>query len=102
MRAQPRIDFETDVQLDGDGVTLTGRTADLSQGGTFVAVEQALPVGARVELSIRLPGVRGVCHIPSIVRWSRVDRGIGLQFERLRPIEVWAINRIVRSTARSA
>jgi len=102
MRAQPRVEFEVDVQLDGDGVQLTGRTADLSPGGAFVVIDQLLPIGERVDLSMRLPGVRGVCRIPSIVRWSRVDRGVGLQFESLRPIEVWAINRIVRSAARSA
>ena len=102
MRAQPRVDFVTDVQLSSGDIRLDGRTADLSQGGAFVEVEQVLPIGTRVELSIRLPGVRGICLIPSIVRWSSVDRGVGLQFESLRPIEVWAINRVIRSTARSA
>jgi len=102
MRAQPRIEFETEVRLGWPGRSLAGRTADISQGGVFVAVDAGPPVGTRVVLEIRLPGVPDVCHIPSIVRWSSVDRGVGLQFERLRPIEVWALNRIVRSAAISA
>ena len=102
MRAQPRVEFETDVQLDIGEIALAGRTADISQGGAFVEVEPAPPIGSRVELSITLPGVPDVCRIPSVVRWVRTDKGVGLQFERLRPIEVWAINRIIRSTAISA
>lgn len=96
------MDFETDVQLGLGGTALAGRTADISRGGAFVMVEPVPPIGTRIELLIRLPGVPDVCRIPSIVRWSSVDRGVGLQFERLRPIEVWAINSIVRSAALSA
>jgi hypothetical protein len=102
MRAQPRVQFETEVELDLGRTRLVGRTADIGQGGAFVVVNPVPPVGTSVDLLVRLPGVPDVCRIPSIVRWTRADGGVGLQFERLRPIEVWAINRIVRSTAISA
>lgn len=102
MRAQPRIEFQTDVQLDIGENSLPGRTTDISRGGAFVAVEPAPPVGTRLELQIRLPGVPDICRIPCIVRWTSIDRGVGVQFQRLRPIEVWALNRLARSTALSA
>jgi hypothetical protein len=93
------MEFETEVELDLGQTALAGRTADISQGGAFVVVDPVPSVGTRLDLLIGLPGVPDTCRIPSIVRWAQVDRGLGLQFERLRPIEVWAINRILRSAA---
>lgn len=102
MRLHAREDCVIDVELLAGGASYSGKTVNLSQGGAFVHIGVMLPVGSRIELLIQLPGVPNTCRIPAIVRWSAIERGLGVQFESLRPIEVWAINRIVRSRAMSA
>jgi hypothetical protein len=97
MRDHPRAEFVIDVELALDVTRRSGRTVNISLGGAFVHAEPAPPVGERVTLIIRLPGVPDLCGIPCVVRWSKLDQGVGLQFESLRPIEVWAINNIMRS-----
>jgi hypothetical protein len=95
-RRCPRVDFEADAVLELEGSRRPGRTQNLSLGGAFVCAALPLPIGSEIVLHIDLPGTPDRSAIPCIVRWVRSGVGIGLQFERLRPIEVWAICQIVR------
>jgi hypothetical protein len=97
MRTHPRVDFETEVELVLDYARVQGRTVNISVGGVFLAGSMAPEVGSKVTLLIRLPGVPDICSIPCVVRWSKIDEGVGLHFESLRPIEVWSISRIMRA-----
>jgi hypothetical protein len=97
MRDHPRAEFASDIELELEGTRLSGNSLNISPGGAFVAAKPLPAVGARVTLIIRLPGIPDVCTIPCVVRWSKVDEGVGLQFESLRPIEVWAINNVMRA-----
>jgi len=96
-RQYARLEFETEIELVVDGRTQPGRSVNISQGGLFALTDPAPAFGEKVDLLIRLPGVREVSRIPCIVRWSKAGEGIGLQFEQLRAIEVWSLNKLVGS-----
>lgn len=96
-RQHVRLDFDRAVELTHDGQRLAGRSINISRGGVLVAVEPVPEFGAKVILHIDLPGVPETCDVRCVVRWSKPGGGAGLQFEQLRPIEVWALNKLLGS-----
>ena len=94
-RQHQRIEFEAEVELEIDGKTQPGQTINISQGGIYVETQPTPDFGTKLSLFIDLPGIRETCKIPSIVRWVKDDGGIGLQFEQLRAIEMWGINKLL-------
>ena len=40
---------------------------------------------------------RDPCALLAVVRWSQIGEGFGAQFESLRAVEVWALNRLLRN-----
>ena len=95
-RAYSRVAYDAIAVLWIAGSPVPGRTVDVSLGGAFVRTTAAAALGTPVVLQLDLPEVPFPSAIRCFVRWIKPDEGVGLQFERLRPIEVWAINRIVR------
>jgi hypothetical protein len=95
-RQHVRYDYTEEADLTFDGERRTGRSVNISRGGIFVTIDPVPPFGARLTLHLALPGVDGVCDIPCVVRWSKAGEGVGLQFETLRPIEIWALNKLLR------
>ena len=69
---------------------------DISRGGTLVRAQGAIPFGASVTLTFSLPDLSSPCNVPCIVRWVNKDAEIGLQFVRLRAIEMWGVNQFLR------
>lgn len=96
-RQHVRFDFQTEVDLELTGSTEQGTTVNISQGGTLVNTAAVIPFGEKIVLHIKLPGLPDICKMPSIVRWSKQGEGVGLQFESVRAIEVWAINKLKRA-----
>jgi len=96
-RQHARLDYDLAVELTIDGERRPGRTVNISRGGILVSIDETPEFGAKATLHIDLPGVPKTCDIPCIVRWSKPDGGAGLQFEQLRPIEVWALNKLLSS-----
>ncbi len=94
-RQHTRLDFEAAIELVVGDDTIPGRTVNVSQGGIFVMSEPTPAFGEKLVLKIDLPGVPKKCEIPCIVRWSKPGAGAGLQFEQLRAIEAWALNKLV-------
>jgi hypothetical protein len=72
------------------GVTET-RITNMSVGGAFVAYSR-LPMGHRVHVSFRVPTQESTISIGAVVRWA-TDQGIGVQFDGLRPKDVWALSK---------
>ena len=72
-------------------------TVNVSLGGLFLNAPEDLPFGASVQLQFQLPAMKEPSAIDGTVRWVR-DGGIGVQFGRLRAIEVWAINQLFKSS----
>lgn len=95
-RQHVRYDYDQEIEITHAGDRQPGRSVNISRGGIFVATDPVPPFGAKVLLHLHLPGVPGLCEIACVVRWSKPDDGAGLQFEQLRPIEIWALNKLLR------
>ncbi len=95
-RQHARISYDEPVELAMNDQTHSARAINISQGGIFVETEMSPSFGDKLVLRIELPGVKKVSDIRCIVRW-RKDDGLGLQFENLRAIEVWALNKLMHS-----
>jgi len=95
-RKHARLDFDAPVEIVVDGQSQPGQTINISRGGIFVRTDPVPAFGIRLRLDIRLPGIPGQCSIPCVVRWSNAGEGVGLQFELLRAIEVWALGKLLR------
>src|ERR1035441_2672859 len=54
-RAAPRVKVEAPVAIWRDGQPTEGRVTDISSSGFFTATSEPQPVGARLEISFRLP-----------------------------------------------
>jgi hypothetical protein len=96
-RQHVRVDFRTEVGILVDGAKQDGTTVNISQGGVLVQTSPLPRLEGKVVLQIRLPGTGATSEIACIVRWSKEPDVVGLQFENLRAIEVWALNKLLKS-----
>ncbi|MEZ4400084.1 MAG: PilZ domain-containing protein [Kofleriaceae bacterium] len=71
------------------------RIVNLSVGGALIEYPRR-PMGARVHVTFRVPTLADAIEIGAIVRWS-TDTEIGVQFDGMRPQDVWAINKYFES-----
>jgi hypothetical protein len=96
-RIDDRTPFEKDIEISlEDGKKLTGKMINISSGGTYIKMSPQPEFDTKLKIYVDLPHVPGICEIPCIVRWVKGESGVGLQFEHLRAIEVWALNKIKR------
>jgi hypothetical protein len=96
-RQQSRIPFDASVTIVSGDQTHRGRCVNISQGGATVQADLGDLFGEEVTMHLSLPGIAQACEIRSIVRWNSYESGeIGLQFTRLRPIEVWGLNELFK------
>ena len=92
-RIAPRFAVSVEVSLESEHNFYTGLTQDLSGGGLFVATTCICPIGARVQLKMKLPTLAEPIDAVTEVRWVRHrdvpggggKAGIGLQFLQMSP-----------------
>ena len=94
-RKYARLTYEVDIVLTMGDRQVEGRSINLSQGGILVSMPEVPPFGSKLSLRMEIPGIGEPCEIPCIVRWAKPGEGVGLQFETLRPLEVWALNKLM-------
>ncbi|MCM3876874.1 MAG: PilZ domain-containing protein [Thermoanaerobaculia bacterium] len=86
-RAAPRMSVDAPVAFWRDGHPAEGRLTDLSSSGFFTATGDPQPVGARLEVSFRLPHDRtGRIVTGEVIVVRRTDSpesGFGARFFRL-------------------
>lgn len=70
---------------------------NLSIGGALVR-RPRLPLGTRVEITFRIPTLADNISTGAVVRWS-TDVDVGIQFDGLRPRDVWALSKLFESLA---
>ena len=68
---------------------------NLSIGGALIR-RPRLPLGARVDISFRVPTLEEAISTGAVVRWSTDDE-VGIQFDGLRPRDVWALSKYFES-----
>ncbi len=97
-RIYSRVAFEADIVIiANDGQECAGRMLNISTGGAFIEIDPVPVFGTRLKLLVDLPNIPDRCEISCIVRWVKPGIGAGLQFEHLRPIEVWSLNKYMRA-----
>jgi hypothetical protein len=74
------------------------RISNLSVGGAMVK-HPRLPMGNRAHVSFRVPNHETAISIGAVVRWS-TDDSVGIQFDGLRPKDVWALSKYLESLPR--
>ncbi|HSB63013.1 MAG TPA: PilZ domain-containing protein, partial [Thermoanaerobaculia bacterium] len=86
-RAAPRVKVEAPISIWRDGHPTDGRVTDISSSGFFTATSEPQPVGARLEISFKLPHDRsGKTVTGEVIVVRRTDgpeSGFGARFFRL-------------------
>jgi uncharacterized protein (TIGR02266 family) len=97
-----RVRMQATIDLRSESNFFTGFTANVSEGGIFVATVQAVPRGTTVDLDFTLPGGRPM-KVTGVVRWTRevndktpeLMPGLGVRFSNLAPEVASAITDFV-------
>lgn len=83
-RVEHRQQVELKVRIDHAGQQRKELVADLSPGGAFVRSWNPLPLGAKVQLALRLPLSFSALELKGHVAWVRLagdHPGMGIEFE---------------------
>lgn len=78
-----------------DDTSRDARIVNLSVGGALIT-HARMPMGHRVHLTFTVPTMADAIAIGAVVRWS-TDLEIGVQFDGLRPKDVWALSKYFES-----
>jgi uncharacterized protein (TIGR02266 family) len=102
-RVFPRLNVELEVSLSSEHNFYAGFTQNVSEGGLFIASLEYPPVGAEVDVKLRLSTgreIRGRARVAWIREYNEdtpdVSPGMGVQFVGLSPADVAIINAFVR------
>lgn len=98
-RQRPRVKMQAAVDFHSDNNFFNGFSANISDGGLFVATINLLPLGTEVDLNFTLPSGQHI-EAKGVVRWVREvnDKlpdafpGLGVQFAGLSDAAQNAIN----------
>lgn len=102
-RQSPRVRMQAQVDFESDDNFFNGFSANISDGGVFVATVNVLPLGTSVDIGFTLPtGERIECK--GVVRWVReiddkqpdVFPGMGVQFVDLEDRSAQAIENFIQ------
>ena len=68
------------------------QVADISLGGSYLQSSLPLRVNDIAELRIFLSHPEHVIEVQGRIAWTKDDRsGFGIEFQNLKPIDIWAI-----------
>ena len=89
-RENPRVSLEVEIGFHSETNFFVGFSADISEGGIFVATVNLLPRGTHVKLEFTLPNDAEV-HVEGTVAWVRervsfdsdLQQGMGIAFTDL-------------------
>lgn len=89
-RASPRVKMQASIDFTSDDNFFNGFSANISDGGLFVATVNLLPLGTEVDLHFTLPSGERI-ESKGVVQWVRevndkhpdVFPGMGVQFKDL-------------------
>lgn len=100
-RQTRRVSVCLGVGFESDASEFTGITADISEGGLFVATHSLPPIGSEIALRFSFPAGPEL-HARGIVRWLRDSNdtdsappGIGVEFSALAERELSLIRAFV-------
>jgi uncharacterized protein (TIGR02266 family) len=101
-REHERVSVDLEVSVGSENNFYAGLAENLSAGGIFITTHQLHKVGAKIELSLRMPDSEETFDVVGEVRWVRVYNehsdtppGVGIRFNELSPGVSAAIARFV-------
>lgn len=83
-----RFTLHVDVSLSSESNFYQGVTQNVSEGGVCVICDQPIPIGTRVDVSIRLPDSEEAAICAADVRWHRTLDANGRVQHGLRFLDV--------------
>lgn len=104
-RQAPRaaLDYDVQVDIEGEHVPYTGILKDISEGGVFLTTDEPHRIGTRLHIRFAFPAFEDPVQVDVVVRWVRDDYttggmqpGVGVQFVNLPPATAQAINKYIR------
>lgn len=94
-RGSPRVVLGIPIAYRFGNTIAAALTLNLSRGGIGIRTTSPLEAGAKARLRFRLPGSTKDIDADAHVCWSDTKVGMGLQFERVDPIDRVAIDEFV-------
>ena len=96
-RVHPRVPLSVDVTCEvKGGVSIIGRSKDISIGGMFIESETPVTFGTEVSILLQLPSTKGVSRLPGTIRWLNPG-GFGVQFGLLGARETHALSELLKA-----
>ncbi len=95
-RLNARVPLGVPVSYRSGQTIATAVTLNLGRGGLSVRTLNPLSLGVLVELKFRLPG-KAEIEVRGRVVWSDSKVGMGVQFERMSPVDQRAIETLMGS-----
>lgn len=90
-RGERRYSLQLPVIFNAGDTVGFGSTGDVSLGGMFIETEAPRSFGERITVKFRAAGLEQPLSAPAVVRWVEPGRGMGVQFESVRPLVIWAL-----------
>jgi uncharacterized protein (TIGR02266 family) len=94
-RSSPRVVLGIPVAYRFGNTIAAALTLNLGKGGIAIRTMSPLESGAKARIRFRLPGSKRDIDAESRVAWSDRRFGMGLQFEKVDPIDQKAIDEFV-------
>jgi uncharacterized protein (TIGR02266 family) len=94
-RGSPRVVLGIPVAYRFGNTIAAALTLNLSKGGLAIRTMSPLSTAAKVKVRFRLPGSKRDIEAESRVAWSDRRIGMGLQFEKVDPVDQRAIDEFV-------
>lgn len=98
-RTQQRYDVRLPVEFTFQGNQYHGHSRNMSVGGMFLETAARLPFNGIIRLTITVPTHKEPIEVDAQVRWieSRTGAtdGVGVRFQGLRAVHVWALNKFL-------
>jgi uncharacterized protein (TIGR02266 family) len=91
-RSSPRVVLGIPVSYRFGNTIAAALTLNLSKGGLSIRTMNPLEPGSRVRARFRLPGAKTDIETESRVAWTDRRIGMGLQFEKVDPIDQQSID----------
>ena len=96
-RSSPRVVLGIPVSYRYGNTIAAALTLNLSRGGVAIRTTSPLEPGSRLRVRLRLPGAKREIDAEARVAWTDRRVGMGLQFERVDPVDQQSIDEFVDS-----
>jgi len=94
-RSSPRVVLGIPIQYRFGNTIAAALTLNLSKGGLAIRTMSPLQGASKLRARFRLPGSKRDIEAESRIAWSDRRVGMGLQFEKVEPIDQSAIDEFV-------